>query len=47
MWGWVVTDAASPLYLGAEKGSNNTAEMCAVAEAFLWLLEGRRKGPLT
>ncbi|HIC50255.1 MAG: hypothetical protein CXX69_04595 [Candidatus Thalassarchaeum betae] len=36
--GAVVTDEASEGYLGAEVGSNNTAELSAIAQAMRWLL---------
>ena len=36
--GPVLTDAAAPGYLGAEVGSNNTAELSAFAHALRWLL---------
>ena len=35
--GLVVLDAASPHFLGAEVGSNNTGELCAICEALTWL----------
>lgn len=37
-FGKVVTDEDSENYLGAEVGSNNTAELTAIAEALRWLL---------
>lgn len=37
LFGPVVLDAASPLFLGAEVGSNNTGELTAICEALLWL----------
>ena len=37
MWGPVVLDRASTLSMGAAHGSNNTAELCAIGEALLWL----------
>ena len=36
--GPVVTDAASEGYIGAEVGSNNTAELSGFAAALRWLL---------
>ena len=36
--GVVVTDEDAESYLGAEVGSNNTAELSAVAQAMRWLL---------
>ena len=30
LWGPVVVDRKSPMYLGAERGTNNTGELCAV-----------------
>ena len=33
----VHTDPTHPLFLGAERGTNNTAELVGVAEALLWL----------
>ena len=38
LWGPVVVDSASLWYLGAEKGTNNTGELCGVIQALLWLL---------
>jgi ribonuclease HI len=38
-WGPVELDAASPHFVGAEKKSNNTGELSAVAEALLWLAD--------
>ncbi|CAK9058747.1 unnamed protein product [Durusdinium trenchii] len=37
LFGPVVTEAVSPLSLGAMCGSNNTGELSAMAEALLWL----------
>jgi ribonuclease HI len=37
MWGPVVIDPGDCAYLGAEHGSNNTGELCAITEALLWL----------
>ena len=37
--GQVITDPASPYSLAAEVGSNNTGELTAMAELFLWLLQ--------
>jgi ribonuclease HI len=39
LYGPVDLDAASPHYLGAEVGSNNTGELSAVCEALRWLCE--------
>mmetsp|Transcript_16203 Transcript_16203/g.35140 ORF Transcript_16203/g.35140 Transcript_16203/m.35140 type:complete len:286 (-) Transcript_16203:251-1108(-) len=39
LYGPVELDAASPFYLGAEVGSNNTGELSAVCEALRWLTE--------
>lgn len=36
--GPVVTDPEAPGFIGAEVGSNNTAELCGVAAALRWLL---------
>eukprot|EP00854_Cymbomonas_tetramitiformis_P002757 gene2757-3538_t len=38
----VEKDRASPYFLGAEVGSNNTGELSAIGEAFLWILENDR-----
>ena len=35
-WGPLITDPQSPLFLGAKSGTNNTAEITAMGEAFLW-----------
>jgi ribonuclease HI len=37
LWGPVVLDRTSGLYMGAAHSSNNTAELCALGEALLWL----------
>ncbi|MBT4060027.1 MAG: hypothetical protein HOE69_06960 [Euryarchaeota archaeon] len=37
--GLVVTDSEADGFLGAEVGSNNTAELSAIAHALRWLLE--------
>lgn len=37
LFGPVVTDSNSQYFLGAEHGSNNTAELSAICEALLWL----------
>ncbi len=43
-WGLVPTNPATENYIGAEVGSNNTAELTAMAEALRWLLiEGTDK----
>ena len=39
MFGTVVLDSSSMYYMGAEVGSNNTAELTAIGEALLWLIE--------
>ena len=44
--GPVVLDASSPLSLGAELGSNNTAELSAFGEALLWLKDEEPTGGL-
>ena len=36
-FGRVITDAGHPLYIGAEIGSNNTAELSAVYNALEWI----------
>lgn len=46
LWGPVVLDASSALHLAAEYGSNNTAELSAIAEALHWLLEHRPVMPV-
>ena len=38
-YGPVVVDTTSALFLGAKVGSNNTAELSAIGELFLWLLQ--------
>ena len=38
LYGPVVTDAESPWYLHCLRGTNNTGELCAMANALLWLL---------
>ena len=38
LYGPVVTHAWDPNFLGAEQGTNNTAELTAIGEACLWLL---------
>ena len=43
-WGLVITKSGSENYVGAKVGSNNTAELTAMAEALRWLLiEGSDK----
>lgn len=37
LYGPVCLDKASPAYIGAEVGSNNTGELSAMCEAFRWL----------
>ncbi len=45
--GRVTTNTTSPLYLGASVGSNNTAELTAIAEAILWSCDFfKPRGPL-
>lgn len=39
LFGPVTLDTGSPYFLGAEVGSNNTAELSAICEALLWLVE--------
>jgi ribonuclease HI len=39
LYGPVIVDPASHLFLGAEVGSNNTGELSGVCEALLWLIE--------
>ena len=36
--GPVITKKTSSEYIGSEVGSNNTAELCAIANALKWLL---------
>ena len=36
--GHVITQSDQPNYIGAEVGSNNTAELTAIGEALRWLL---------
>ena len=36
--GHVITQSGAPNFIGAEVGSNNTAELTAIAEALRWLL---------
>jgi len=38
LFGPVVIDSASPFFLGAEVGSNNTGELSGICEALLWLI---------
>ena len=47
MNGEVVTDPSSKVYLGAEVGSNNTAELSAIAHALRWLLTQDEVGEVT
>ena len=42
-YGRVNTDYSSPFYLGATVGSNNTAELSAIMEAMLYLLQVKVK----
>lgn len=39
LYGPVLTEAWDPLWLGADRHSNNTAELSAIGEACRWLLE--------
>ena len=39
LFGPVVTDAKSDWYIGAERGTNQTGELCGVVMALLWLIE--------
>ena len=39
LYGFVILDNSSPFYMGASVGSNNTAELTAIGEALLWVLE--------
>lgn len=41
--GKVITEEDSEFFLGAEVGSNNTAELSAIAHALRWLLMGNDK----
>ena len=41
--GKVITDRDSDFFLGAKVGSNNTAELSAIAHALRWLLMGNGK----
>ena len=43
--GRVVTDPAAPGYIGASVGSNNTAELSAIAHALRWLLINGEDNP--
>ena len=45
--GPVVTDKQSPHFLGAECGSNNTAELSAICQALIWLLEKKGRESVT
>ena len=38
LYGPVDTNTASPWFLGAERGTNQTGECCGVAQALMWLL---------
>ena len=42
LYGPVVLDRASPFYMNATVGSNNTAELSAIGEALLWLRDYRQ-----
>lgn len=46
IYGPVVVDPTSCLSLGAEVGSNNTGELCAIGEALIWLRD-EAPGPPT
>eukprot|EP01050_Picozoa_sp_SAG11_P010646 SAG11_NODE_1078_length_5963_cov_5.690825_7_plen_223_part_00 len=39
LYGPVVTDPDSEWFLGADRGSNQTGELCGVIQALLWLLK--------
>ena len=39
LYGPVITDKWDPVYLGADKETNNTGELTAIGEACIWLLE--------
>ncbi|CAE8616179.1 unnamed protein product, partial [Polarella glacialis] len=39
LYGPVVTQRWDPVFLGAERGTNNTGELTAIGEACLWLIE--------
>ena len=39
LYGPVVTERWDPNWIGAERHTNNTGELTAMAEAFIWLLE--------
>jgi len=45
--GRVLTDSSDQNWLGAEVGSNNTAELSALAHALRWLLNGEGEGVVT
>lgn len=42
-YGRVITDAGHPLYIGAEIGSNNTAELSAIYHALEWIKSSNAK----
>lgn len=42
LYGPVMLDRGSPLYLGAERATNNTAELSAVVEVRRWRARGPR-----
>eukprot|EP00969_Alexandrium_andersonii_P146779 6491212-Alexandrium_andersonii.AAC.1 len=44
LFGPVVLDPNSGLYLGAEVASNNTGELCGICEALLWLRDCEPSG---
>ena len=46
LFGPVVMSPTSPFFLGADQGSNNTGELCAVLEALHWM-EAVRPAELT
>ena len=43
LYGPVVTDVQSEWWMGAEKGTNQTGEVCGVMQGLLWLLDTREK----
>jgi len=45
LYGPVELDASSAYFLGAEVGSNNTAELSGVCEALLYLIECAQEAP--
>ena len=43
--GKVITDQQQPNYRGATRGTNNTAELCAIAQALEYLIAGKAEAP--